>query len=159
MSYIQPSYGLFLGELSYCTNTPETFWSIRAPGISILLIFLEKFAIVNNIYFDNKSKYASSNGTFCQIAENYVDSKIIILVLPSGKEKIISSLKFGMLGRCNNYEHNETNPGKAGHLKTIGIKSKVRGVAKNPVDHPHGGRTKTNKPEVSPWGWVAKHNK
>jgi ribosomal protein L2 len=29
----------------------------------------------------------------------------------------------------------------------------------NPVDHPHGGRTKTNKPEVSPWGWTAKHNK
>jgi large subunit ribosomal protein L2 len=57
-----------------------------------------------------------------------------------------------MLGRCSNYEYNETNPGKAGHLKTIGIKPKVRGVAKNPVDHPHGGRTKTNKPEVSPWG-------
>jgi ribosomal protein L2 len=29
----------------------------------------------------------------------------------------------------------------------------------NPVDHPHGGRTKTNKPEVSPWGWVTKNNK
>jgi large subunit ribosomal protein L2 len=32
-------------------------------------------------------------------------------------------------------------------------------VAMNPVDHPHGGRTKTNKPEVSPWGWVTKYNK
>jgi len=35
-------------------------------------------------------------------------------------------------------------------LKNRGLKSKVRGVAMNPVDHPHGGRTKTNKPEVSP---------
>jgi large subunit ribosomal protein L2 len=34
----------------------------------------------------------------------------------------------------------------------------VRGVAMNPIDHPHGGRTKTNKPEVSPWGWVTKHS-
>jgi large subunit ribosomal protein L2 len=34
----------------------------------------------------------------------------------------------------------------------------VRGVAMNPVDHPHGGRTKTNKPEVSPWGWVTKYS-
>jgi ribosomal protein L2 len=29
----------------------------------------------------------------------------------------------------------------------------------NPVDHPHGGRAKTNKPEKSPWGWIAKHSK
>ena len=29
----------------------------------------------------------------------------------------------------------------------------------NPVDHPHGGRTKSSSPEVSPWGWVAKKNK
>jgi ribosomal protein L2 len=35
----------------------------------------------------------------------------------------------------------------------------VRGVAMNAVDHPNGGRTKSNKPELSPWGWVAKHNK
>jgi large subunit ribosomal protein L2 len=40
--------------------------------------------------------------------------------------------------------------GKAGFLKFFGKKSKVRGVAKNPVDHPHGGNTKTNSPEVSP---------
>jgi ribosomal protein L2 len=31
-------------------------------------------------------------------------------------------------------------------------------VAMNPVDHPHGGRTKVSQPEVSPWGWVAKNN-
>ena len=54
---------------------------------------------------------------------------------------------------------NNTNFGKAGNLKIVGRKPKVRGVAKNPVDSPHGGRTKTNKPEVSPWGWVAKHSK
>ena len=35
----------------------------------------------------------------------------------------------------------------------------VRGVAKNPVDHPNGGRTKAKQPEKSPWGWVAKLNK
>lgn len=35
----------------------------------------------------------------------------------------------------------------------------VRGVAKNPVDHPNGGRTKAKQPELSPWGWIAKRNK
>lgn len=38
---------------------------------------------------------------------------------------------------------------KAGYNINLGKKQIVRGVARNPVDHPHGGRTKTNKPEVS----------
>ena len=50
-------------------------------------------------------------------------------------------------------------PGKAGARQNIGFKSKVRGVAMNPVDHPNGGRTKSPTPEKSPWGWVAKLNK
>jgi len=49
--------------------------------------------------------------------------------------------------------------GKAGINFILGKKPKVRGVARNPVDHPHGGRTKTNQPEVSIWGWIAKKNK
>jgi ribosomal protein L2 len=35
----------------------------------------------------------------------------------------------------------------------------VRGVAKNPVDHPNGGRSKTKQPLKTPWGLIAKHNK
>ena len=49
--------------------------------------------------------------------------------------------------------------GKAGRNRWLGVRPTVRGVAMNPVDHPHGGNTKTNSPEVSPWGWVAKRNK
>jgi large subunit ribosomal protein L2 len=63
---------------------------------------------------------------------------------------MLSSYIFSSLGKCYNEEQNLTNPGKAGSLIIRGLKSRVRGVAKNPVDHPHGGRTKTNKPEVSP---------
>ena len=43
-------------------------------------------------------------------------------------------------------------------MKNIGKRMITRGVAMNPVDHPHGGRTKTSKPEVSIWGWVAKYS-
>jgi large subunit ribosomal protein L2 len=78
--------------------------------------------------------------------------KLTLISLPSGKEKLINSFTFASLGKCYNEEFNLTCPGKAGSLLNRGLKSKVRGVAKNPVDHPHGGRTKTNKPEVSPWG-------
>jgi large subunit ribosomal protein L2 len=54
------------------------------------------------------------------------------------------------LGRNNNLLHKYINIGKAGINIISGKKVTVRGVAKNPVDHPHGGRTKTNCPEISP---------
>lgn len=66
---------------------------------------------------------------------------------------------FVILGRNSNVEKRFNCVGKAGLMYLYGNKSKVRGVARNPVDHPHGGRTKTNQPEVSLWGWVAKRNK
>lgn len=125
----------------------------------VLLHFLPKFTIIHNIFYKNKHKYASSNGTYCQINDIYEESRILIITIPSGKQKVISSHRFATTGRCYNYNHNLVVWGKASSLRIKGIKSKVRGVAKNPVDHPHGGRTKTNKPEVSPWGWVAKKNK
>ena len=88
---------------------------------------------------------------------NY-DLNLSFIKLPSHK-KIITSLDcFGTLGRNSNifkkFEYKTT----AGSNINFGIKQSVRGVAMNPVDHPHGGRTKTNKPEVSPWGWVTKHS-
>jgi len=53
------------------------------------------------------------------------------------------------LGRNSNPDSRFNRIGKAGTMYNAGIKPKVRGVARNPVDHPHGGRTKTNQPEVS----------
>ncbi len=63
------------------------------------------------------------------------------------------------LGKNSQPDYIYNRLGKAGINLILGKKPKVRGVARNPVDHPHGGRTKTNQPEVSIWGWVAKRNK
>ena len=57
-----------------------------------------------------------------------------------------------VLGRNSQIDHKYRILGKAGVCIKSGKKSKSRGVARNPVDHPHGGRTKTNQPEVSIWG-------
>jgi len=54
------------------------------------------------------------------------------------------------LGRASNIFNDKQFFVKAGHSRKLGFKSKVRGVAMNPVDHPHGGRTKTNSPELTP---------
>ena len=59
------------------------------------------------------------------------------------------------IGEVGNDEHNLENIGKAGRKRWRGIKPTVRGVAMNPIDHPHGGgegRTASGQPPVSPWG-------
>jgi len=81
------------------------------------------------------------------------------VLLPSGKNKIVSTYSRATLGRISNERNNSLVWGKAGNKFKQGFKSSVRGVAMNPVDHPHGGRTKTNHPEKSPWGWVTKFSK
>ncbi len=159
LSYISITHGFFLGDFNNTTNLPTYLWFFSKPGTTILIFFLKIFSIFNNFSFKCKSKYAKSSGTFCQIIEIYDDFNLILIKLPSGVQKIVSFFNFVTIGRCSNIDNFKIFLGKAGSLKNRGLKSKVRGVAKNPVDHPHGGRTKTNKPEVSPWGWVAKKNK
>ena len=59
------------------------------------------------------------------------------------------------IGEVGNEEHNLESIGKAGRKRWRGIKPTVRGVAMNPIDHPHGGgegRTSSGRPPVSPWG-------
>jgi large subunit ribosomal protein L2 len=60
------------------------------------------------------------------------------------------------LGEVGNAEHNLESIGKAGRVRWRGIRPTVRGEVMNPVDHPHGGRTRGNRHPVSPWGTPTK---
>jgi large subunit ribosomal protein L2 len=96
--------------------------------------------------------YAKASGTFCQLRDILSDVNMCKVLLPSGIIKITSLNTFVTIGRCSNIFNSKVVYGKAGSLMFKGKKPKNRGVARNPVDHPHGGNTKTNSPEVSPWG-------
>jgi large subunit ribosomal protein L2 len=61
-----------------------------------------------------------------------------------------------MLGRLALEEKVNYLNGKAGYWRSFGNKPLVRGVAMNPVDHPHGGRTKAVKYPRTPWGKTTK---
>ena len=59
------------------------------------------------------------------------------------------------VGQIGNMDHGKVSLGKAGRSRWLGIRSSVRGVAMNPVDHPHGGgegKTSGGRHPVSPWG-------
>jgi large subunit ribosomal protein L2 len=60
------------------------------------------------------------------------------------------------IGSVGNEEHNLRSIGKAGATRWRGIRPTVRGEVMNPVDHPHGGRTRGNRHPVSPWGTPTK---
>lgn len=107
--------------------------------------------------FNKNSVYIKSPGTFSQVLSINKELNLILIKLPSGKKKYVGINYLCTLGRNNNIFHKFLVVGKAGLKRNLGKNVIVRGVAMNPVDHPHGGRTKTNKPEVSPWGWVTKY--
>jgi large subunit ribosomal protein L2 len=98
----------------------------------------------------SKPQYAKSAGTFVQLIQKGKDfSKI---KLPSRKLVNVSSKSYGTLGSVSNNQHNLLCIGKAGRNRNLGRRPIVRGVAMNPVDHPHGGRTPGGCVYSTPWG-------
>lgn len=115
------------------------FQHLNGATLSFLSLNLQKF-----------SKYAKSAGTYCQLLTK---SKIFCKVrLPSNQIISISPLCFATLGVVSNEYHRFICIGKAGRNRLKGLRPKVRGIAMNPVDHPHGGRSNGGCCWVTPWG-------
>uniref|UniRef100_A0A1D1ZEY4 Large ribosomal subunit protein uL2m n=1 Tax=Anthurium amnicola TaxID=1678845 RepID=A0A1D1ZEY4_9ARAE len=99
------------------------------------------------------AKLARSAGTYAKVVK--VPGSQCLLRLPSGVEKLIDSRCRATIGVASNPKHGIKKLRKAGETRWLGRRPVVRGVAMNPVDHPHGGgegRTKGGRPSVSPWG-------
>jgi large subunit ribosomal protein L2 len=82
----------------------------------------------------------------------------VTLKLPSGEMRMVFKKCYATIGSVGNEDHMNTNFGKAGRKRWKGIRPTVRGMAMNPVDHPHGGgegRSKGGHP-VTPWGQPTK---
>ena len=102
-------------------------------------------------------KIARSAGSYAQISGT--DENYCIIKLASGEvRKIISSAR-ATIGTVSNKDHQNIKIGKAGRNRWKGKRPQSRGVAMNPVDHPHGGgegKTSGGRSPVSPWGQSAK---
>lgn len=142
-------FGATIGQISCISNLPQRFFLTNKVSNIYLLKFLDRLTIFSNIFKNRKSVYSTSSGTFCSIKEFLIDYNIIHIILPSKNVKIFPGWTFVLTGRNALINTNTLTNSKAGTLIKFGLKPKVRGVARNPVDHPHGGRTKTNQPEKS----------
>lgn len=76
--------------------------------------------------------------------------------LPSGEERRCFSTSYATVGRVAGENHRLEVYGKAGTRRRMGIRPTVRGCAMNPIDHPHGGRTKGGRHDVTPWAKISK---
>jgi len=159
-SLIKLAHGLSLGSIFKTIIYSIKLYKNILLGCRVFLGLLKKNMIIFDINVGNNNfkKVASSNGTYCQIIDLNLDLNLILLKLPSLKKKYFFKDCLVTLGRNANIFYKFSVQGAAGWNLCKGSKPIVRGVAMNPVDHPHGGRTKTSKPEVSPWGWVTKHS-
>lgn len=158
ISFIKPPHGIYIGNFLKSTSLPITFFNNFTLGYRSFLQNIQVNSMVYDLTIDNSKfpKVATSSGTYCILLDLNKDNKTVVLLYPSKIIKVLSIYNLCTLGRVNNINNNLRKIGKAGINRNLGFKSIVRGVAKNPKDHPHGGKTKTNSPEVSPWGWITK---
>lgn len=117
-------------------------------------------SVVSNISLKPKGdgKLSRSAGTSAQLLQK-INNKYAKIRLNSGKLKLILLSCYATLGIISNINYKKIKLGKAGRSRWLNKRPLVRGVAKNPVDHPHGGgegKTSGGRPSVSPQGKITK---
>jgi len=100
-----------------------------------------------------KGQFVRSAGTVGQLIQK--NEKYARIKLPSGEQRLILIKNTATLGSVSNPNYRYVIDGKAGRSRWKNKRPNVRGVAMNPVDHPHGGgegKTSGGRPSVTPWG-------
>src|SRR6187549_1681311 len=125
------------------------------PGNAMLLGQMPVGTIVHNVEMKpgKGGQIARSAGTYVQVVGR--DRGMVIVRLNSGEQRYLRSDCMGTVGSVSNPDNQNQNFAKAGRKRWMGVKPLTRGVAKNPVDHPHGGgegRTSGGRHPVTPWG-------
>lgn len=129
-------------------------------GDTSLLSNFEFGDFIHNVELipNSTPKLARAAGTYCQLLEHY-SSNYVRLRLPSGEQRLVSTKACASFGIVGNENHSLRVIGKAGRSRWLNKRPSVRGVAMNPVDHPHGGgqgKTKGGRPSVTPHSWPTK---
>ena len=125
------------------------------PGNASPLRSLPVGAIIHNIELKpgKGGQMARSAGTYAQLVGR--DGGYAQIRLGSGELRMVADSCMATVGAVSNPDHMNESLGKAGRVRHMGKRPHVRGVAMNPVDHPHGGgegRTSGGRHPVTPWG-------
>jgi large subunit ribosomal protein L2 len=124
------------------------------PGNSLPLANIPLGTTIHNVELraGRGGQLGRSAGTAIQLMAK--EGEYALLKLPSGELRRVRLACSASIGQVGNLEHENVSFGKAGRRRWLGWRPHVRGIAMNPVDHPHGGgegRSKGNHPQT-PWG-------
>ena len=136
------------------------------PGNCLPLVNIPLGTIVHNVELrrGRGAQLGRAAGSAIQLMAKEGD--YALLKMPSGELRRVPASCRASIGQVGNLDHENISYGKAGRVRWLGRRSVVRGIAMNPVDHPHGGgegRSKGNHPQT-PWGkptkgYKTRHNK
>ncbi|PLX42354.1 MAG: 50S ribosomal protein L2 [Deltaproteobacteria bacterium] len=155
--YILAPKGLKVGDT--VISGPEA--EIR-PGNALPLMNIPLGTLVHNVELNagRGGQMVRSAGTYAQLMAK--EGGYAVLRLPSSEMRKVRIECFATVGQVGNEDHENITIGKAGRSRWLGIRPTVRGVAMNPIDHPHGGgegRTSGGRHPVTPWGVPTKGKK
>jgi large subunit ribosomal protein L2 len=159
------------GELSYIlapqrlTAGDKVISGLRVdikPGNALPLMNIPVGTVVHNVELKpmKGGQLARSAGTYVQLVGRV--GSYAQLKLTSGEMRLVQGECLATIGAVSNPDQSNTNLGKAGRMRWLGKRPVVRGVAMNPIDHPHGGgegRTSGGRHPVTPWGKPTKGRK
>ena len=137
----------------------EIYSGIDAPikvGNAMPLELIPLGSIIHNVELTlgKGGQLARAAGTYAQLIAKEGD--FVTLKLPSNEVRLVNKKCYATLGQVGNIDSINITLGKAGRSRWLGKKPKVRGVVKNPIDHPHGGgegRSPIGRAKpVTPWG-------
>jgi large subunit ribosomal protein L2 len=151
--YILAPVGLRVGDMVTAGEGADI-----KPGNAMELRQIPTGTMVHNVELKpgRGAQLARSAGASVQLMAK--EGSRALLKLPSGESRYVQLTCRATVGQVGNVDHEKVSLGKAGRTRWLGKRSHVRGMAMNPVDHPHGGgegRSKGNHPQ-SPWGQPAK---
>ena len=162
LSYILAPQRLAVGDTVIAGNYVDV-----KPGNVMPLGNMPIGTIIHNVEMKigKGGQIARSAGTYAQLVGR--DHDYVIIRLNSGEQRYLRGDCMGTVGAVSNPDNSNQTLAKAGRRRWMGVKPLTRGVAKNPVDHPHGGgegRTSGGRHPVTPWGKPTKgartrHNK
>jgi len=132
------------------------------PGNCLPLKNMPLGSIIHNVEMKigKGAQLVRSAGSYAQLMAK--DGNRVQIKMPSGEVRYIHERCRATLGQISNIEHDNISIGKAGRNRWLGLRPKVRGVAMNPVDHPHGGgegKSSGGRHPVTPWGVPTKGHK
>lgn len=155
--YIICPLGLKVGEEIISSDNPETEMK---PGNALPLKLIPLGTLVHNVEFvkGRGGQLVRSAGSSAQL--NAKEGEFALLKLPSSEIRYIHLNCRATIGQIGNVENESLVIGKAGRTRWMGVRPTVRGLAMNPIDHPHGGGEgksgQGNPHPVSKWGMPTK---